>query len=215
MVTRIHPTDGSAVTSSFRSKSRPTHNGTDYRAPTGTPLVLPEAGTVTKIITNHRTAGNYVEVTNTAGAVVMTYSHMSQIKVAKGQQLAAGAVVGLAGDTGNARGAHLHFGVKIVRGDWINPVPWLKGQQTSTAPKPTKPATSSTAGVLRIGSTGAKVKELQRVLNAWYPAARPALRVDGIYGAKTAGRVRYMQARSRIQVDGIAGPETLGVLHIN
>lgn len=72
------------------------------------------------------------------------------------------------------------------------------------------PAPTPTGGNLQRGSTGDRVKTLQRVLNAWYPNLR--LVTDGIFGPATEKAVRDMQARAGLAVDGIAGPATLGRL---
>jgi hypothetical protein len=82
----------------------------------------------------------------------------------------------------------------------------LRGGGTTTTPAP--PATGS--GLLQRGSTGDRVKSLQRVLNAWYPTLR--LVVDGDFGPATEKAVRDMQSRAGLVVDGIAGPATLGRL---
>lgn len=212
MSSRHHPTNGSVVTSAFRTKSRPNHDGTDYRAATGTPIHAAQDGVVDSVLHNHATAGNYVQLRHASdGGALTTYSHLSAIHVSKGQTVKAGDVIGLAGATGNAKGAHLHFGVKI-NGAWVNPATWLKGKPAATGAPTKKPSES---GPLIIGSTGPRVKELQRVLNAWYPSVKPALVVDGIYGPKTARRVRYFQQRAGLVVDGIAGPITLGALNIH
>lgn len=72
------------------------------------------------------------------------------------------------------------------------------------------PAPAPSGGLLQRGSTGDRVKSLQRVLNAWYPNLR--LYVDGDFGPATERAVRDMQARAGLVVDGIAGPATLGRL---
>ncbi|TCO64397.1 peptidoglycan-binding domain-containing protein [Actinocrispum wychmicini] len=64
---------------------------------------------------------------------------------------------------------------------------------------------------IRRGSIGDAVRELQRILNAWYPSL-PPLVVDGDFGPKTDERVRYMQQRAGLAVDGIVGPQTWGRL---
>lgn len=76
----------------------------------------------------------------------------------------------------------------------------------------TAAAPSTAATILRRGSKGSKVENLQRVLNAWYPFL--GLAVDGDYGPSTEAGVRDLQRRAGITVDGIAGPQTLGVLGI-
>ena len=77
-----------------------------------------------------------------------------------------------------------------------------------------KLSSTQTSGLLTTGSRGPEVRNLQRVLNAWYPSQTP-LAEDGIYGPKTTDRVRYLQERANLAVDGIAGPNTLGTLNIS
>jgi peptidoglycan hydrolase-like protein with peptidoglycan-binding domain len=58
-------------------------------------------------------------------------------------------------------------------------------------------------------SAGDDVKEVQRLLNAWYPKLS-RLAVDGYFGAKTTDRVRYLQSKAGIAVDGFVGKTTWG-----
>lgn len=55
-----------------------------------------------------------------------TYSHLSAIKVQKGQLVQKGDVVGTTGQTGLAGGDHLHFGV-MINGLFVNPIEWWDG----------------------------------------------------------------------------------------
>jgi murein L,D-transpeptidase YcbB/YkuD len=65
-------------------------------------------------------------------------------------------------------------------------------------------STGGAAGVLRKGSTGDAVRDLQRSLSALgYP-----LEVDGIFGGDTDVAVRAFQRDHRLAVDGVAGPRT-------
>jgi peptidoglycan hydrolase-like protein with peptidoglycan-binding domain len=69
----------------------------------------------------------------------------------------------------------------------------------------TKTAPVSTAtGMLRMGSEGAKVRELQTLL----VRAGFAVKVDGDYGPSTRDAVKEFQKAQRIKADGVAGPET-------
>lgn len=86
-------------------------------------------------------------------------------------------------------------------------------QQKSAQQKSVQQSSAQTSGLLRRGTRSPQVRELQRVLNAWYPT-ETRLAEDGIYGPKTEGRVRYLQERADLVVDGIAGPNTLGVLNM-
>lgn len=60
-------------------------------------------------------------------------------------------------------------------------------------------------------SAGDDVKELQRVLNAWYPNLSSLAR-DGYFGPKTAQRVKTLQLRAGIKLDGFVGKQTWRVI---
>jgi hypothetical protein len=62
-------------------------------------------------------------------------------------------------------------------------------------------------------SAGDDVKEVQRILNAWYPRA-PRLALDGYFGPKTTDRIKTLQTRARLDVDGIVGPKTWRTLNV-
>lgn len=81
-------------------------------------------------------------------------------------------------------------------------------------------ARNVTAGERTIGnfetrpaSAGDDVKELQRILNAWYPKLQP-LAKDGYFGPKTEARVKYLQKKARIAIDGVVGPQTWKALKV-
>jgi peptidoglycan hydrolase-like protein with peptidoglycan-binding domain len=88
----------------------------------------------------------------------------------------------------------------------------LGGQITEPEPPPadryeTYKSAKAGSRTLRRWSAGDDVKELQRILNAWYPKLS-RLAEDGYYGARTVDRVRYMQQKSGLTVDGIVGKNT-------
>ncbi|MDE5765702.1 MAG: spore cortex-lytic enzyme [Clostridia bacterium] len=66
--------------------------------------------------------------------------------------------------------------------------------------------------VLRQGSKGGEVKEVQRRLKQWgyYDGS-----VDGIYGAKTVEAVKRFQRKNGLTADGIAGKSTYEALGMN
>ncbi len=76
-----------------------------------------------------------------------------------------------------------------------------------TAPPATEPAPgrSSSRPLLRVGSTGTEVRELQRRLA---DLDHPPGSVDGIFGRKTERAVIAFQRAERLQADGIVGPQT-------
>ena len=68
-----------------------------------------------------------------------------------------------------------------------------------------KKAVSKADGMLRAGSKGARVRELQALLvRAGFP-----VKVDGDYGPSTEDAVMAFQKSAGITVDGVAGPETV------
>lgn len=68
------------------------------------------------------------------------------------------------------------------------------------------------AAVLKKGSTGGEVKEVQRRLKMWgYYSGE----VDGIYGSKTVEAVKYFQRKNGLTVDGVAGRATFAALGMN
>jgi len=68
--------------------------------------------------------------------------------------------------------------------------------------------------LLRPGSTGAAVRDLQTLLNTARRrySAVPAVSVDGVFGPLTAASVRTFQLYAGLTVDGIVGPATWAAL---
>jgi len=63
--------------------------------------------------------GNVIMIDHGNGYVTL-YAHLSQINVVPCQPVYAGSLIGLAGNTGNSFGAHLHFEVRL-NGGFVNP----------------------------------------------------------------------------------------------
>jgi hypothetical protein len=95
---------------------------------------------------------------------------------------------------------HLHLSV-VADARALLRIPWML------------PGLSGSTSTLKRGSTGPAVRELQRVLNAWYP--QMSLRVDGVFGLATEAAVRALQERSGgLVVDGVVGDRTRAVLNL-
>jgi hypothetical protein len=79
----------------------------------------------------------------------------------------------------------------------------------TAAPTPWGPLYGGVAGtrVVKRWSRGADVRQLQDVLNKWYPK-RAQLDEDGEFGADTEATVKFMQKNSKLKVDGIVGAKT-------
>ncbi|MBA3292685.1 MAG: peptidoglycan-binding protein [Geodermatophilaceae bacterium] len=92
--------------------------------------------------------------------------------------------------------SHTHVSVSLDQSDYDSRRPWgLAG-----APPPSRPT-------IRRGSEGPAVRELQQVLNRWYPSL-PRLGEDGVFGERTEDRVKHFQRGSGITADGVVGPMT-------
>lgn len=85
------------------------HNGIDYGIKVGTELYSAINGLVTEVAKDPKGYGDYVKIENEQCGIL--YAHLSQFKVKLGDQVKAGQLIGLSGNTGNSTGAHLHFGV--------------------------------------------------------------------------------------------------------
>lgn len=83
------------------------HKGTDYAAPTGTPIMTTAAGVVEQ--TGYTAGnGNFVKVKHN-GTFSTQYLHMSKILVKRGQRVSQGQVIGKVGSTGLATGPHVCY----------------------------------------------------------------------------------------------------------
>lgn len=83
------------------------HKGTDYAAPTGTPITTTASGTVER--TGYTAGnGNFVKVKHN-GTYSTQYLHMSKILVRRGQHVNQGDVIGRVGSTGLATGPHVCY----------------------------------------------------------------------------------------------------------
>jgi len=119
------PLNFTRVTSNFNPRRyhpvlkrvRP-HNGTDYGAPTGTPVYAAGDGTVIASAYNN-VNGNYVFIRH-RNEVVTKYLHFSKRLVKRGDRVRQGQVIGHVGSTGLASGAHLHYEF-LVNGVHRNP----------------------------------------------------------------------------------------------
>jgi murein DD-endopeptidase MepM/ murein hydrolase activator NlpD len=83
------------------------HKGTDYAAPTGTPIMTTATGIVEQ--TGYTAGnGNFVKVKHD-NTYSTQYLHMSKILVRKGQRVLQGSIIGRVGSTGLATGPHVCY----------------------------------------------------------------------------------------------------------
>lgn len=97
------------------------HPGIDIAAGEGAPVYAADSGVVTAMGDDKSGYGNVIQLDHGNGYLTV-YAHLSEIGVSMCQRVYAGQRIGSAGNTGNSRGAHLHF--EIIQDNWsINP--WL------------------------------------------------------------------------------------------
>ncbi|MGM7697803.1 M23 family metallopeptidase [Microbacterium sp. A84] len=120
---------GVAMSSPYGMRNTGMHEGIDLVPGAGAPVQVIADGTV-RIATE--SGGNYgvtVYVDHIIDGKVITshYSHMQygSLRVAAGEKLKVGDIIGLVGNTGRSYGAHMHFEL-IVNGSTIDPLPWLQ-----------------------------------------------------------------------------------------
>jgi murein DD-endopeptidase MepM/ murein hydrolase activator NlpD len=98
-------------------KIRRPHLGTDYAAPTGTPVQTIADGRV--VFAGYKGGGgNTVRIAHTRGYDTY-YMHLSRILVRRGQSVHQGQRIGLVGATGLATGPHLDFRIQQY-GKFVN-----------------------------------------------------------------------------------------------
>lgn len=119
------PLDFTRVSSSFNPnrlhpiyKTKRPHRGTDYAAPRGTPVYAAGDGRVVEAGYS-RANGNYVFIQH-GEAYKTHYLHLNKKRVAKGNRVKQGQVIGTVGSTGAATGPHLHYEF-LVNGVHRNP----------------------------------------------------------------------------------------------
>lgn len=90
----------------------------------GAPVYATRAGRVISAVTSNSGYGIYVLIDHGDGYSSL-YAHMSVRYVSAGDTVAKGQMIGRVGDTGNSRGAHLHFEIRYY-GEKKDPMNFVK-----------------------------------------------------------------------------------------
>jgi murein DD-endopeptidase MepM/ murein hydrolase activator NlpD len=96
------------------------HQGIDIAAGLGAPIYAADSGVAVFAGWSNWGYGNMVVIDHGNGWNTL-YAHLSQWNVSCGESLNKGYIVGLAGNTGNSSGAHLHFEMNY---QGVRPNPW-------------------------------------------------------------------------------------------
>lgn len=92
------------------------HNGVDFGAPFGTPVLASASGRVILTRTSGWNGGYglYVVISHSNGTQTL-YAHLSSVNVITGEEVSKGQVIGGVGSSGKSTGPHLHFEVRGAR----------------------------------------------------------------------------------------------------
>jgi murein DD-endopeptidase MepM/ murein hydrolase activator NlpD len=113
------PLDETKITSEFGFRRYRWHHGTDLKLNVGDPIYSTFDGIV-RIRSYDRTGYGYYVVVRHKNGLETLYGHMSKILVEVGQEVKAGDLLGLGGNTGRSTGPHLHYEIRY-QGLSINP----------------------------------------------------------------------------------------------
>ena len=108
-----------AVTSAFGPRRYRFHYGIDLRLKVGDSVCAAFSGKVRLINYEARGYGHYIVIRHDNGLETV-YGHLSQVLVALNQDVKAGELIALGGNTGHSTGPHLHFETRYI-GNAINP----------------------------------------------------------------------------------------------
>ena len=123
------PVKDAAIGSGFGHRSDPIvgvramHEGIDFVAETGTPVVAAAGGVVVSV-EHHPEFGNMIDLDHGEG-LTSRYAHLSKTLVQPGQVVQHGERIGEVGSTGRSTGSHLHFEVRML-GTAQDPAQFLK-----------------------------------------------------------------------------------------
>lgn len=121
------PINGARISSSFGMRFHPVlnrnrpHNGTDFAAPRGTPVMAAGAGIVERA-NRFGSFGNYVRIRH-ANGYQTAYAHLQGFAsgVRSGTRVQQGQIIAYVGTTGRSTGPHLHYEVHL-NGNPTNPM---------------------------------------------------------------------------------------------
>jgi predicted flap endonuclease-1-like 5' DNA nuclease len=216
------PTQFNLITQEFAARPEfyakfglPGHEGIDFEAPEGTELYAVADGVVFDVRPDGdsdpvgKPYGNQVRIQHDE-VYSSIYAHLVQIIAQKGQPVSAGQLIGLAGNTGNSFGAHLHLTIKKAGAtqnretsfpyDIIDPTPYLgtfgEGTQPAPPPQPTLQVqvNSPEVGYLNIRNTPSTSGAL--VVRVSDGAQLGALEPENIARSKVGQQNQWMWVRA-------------------
>ena len=98
------------------------HQGVDFAASEGAPVVAPNGGVV--VLAQGLPLGGNTVVIDHGQGVLTEYLHLSAFAAHVGARVERGALIARIGATGLVTGPSLHWGL-YVNGTWVNPLFWM------------------------------------------------------------------------------------------
>jgi murein DD-endopeptidase MepM/ murein hydrolase activator NlpD len=114
------------ISSRFGMRGRRMHKGLDIRAPYGASIYASAPG---RVFFEGRKNGYGRTVVIQHGGKQTLYAHLSAIYVDEGDEVDQATLIGKVGTSGNANGPHLHFEVRTVAGQAVDPLGYLSGER--------------------------------------------------------------------------------------
>ncbi|WP_419555720.1 peptidoglycan DD-metalloendopeptidase family protein [Pollutibacter soli] len=110
------------------------HEGVDIFAKKRTPLVAAANGTITRVNENNL-GGKVIFLRPHDKSYSLYYAHLDSQIATQGQKVKTGDIIGLMGNTGNAKTTppHLHFGI-YTRNGAVDPFPFIERDRKMPAP---------------------------------------------------------------------------------
>lgn len=125
------PVKGAKISSGFGervhpiSRRRSQHNGIDFPSPIGTPIYATADGIVERAgLESGSGFGNLIILQHNFGFKTF-YAHLNEIKIAQGQYVHKGQLIGTVGKTGRVTGPHLHYEVRHLLNP-LDPYPFAR-----------------------------------------------------------------------------------------
>lgn len=168
------PVNAARMSSGFGMRRHPVlgytrmHKGTDFAAPTGTPIYAAGDGVIVERGVKNG-YGNYIRIRHNS-TMQTAYAHMSRFSPAfsRGSRVRQGQVIGYVGTTGRSTGPHLHYEV-LINGAQVNPL---------------QVANVNSGEPLR-GANLSRLRNIVEAIDDQFEAIKPGLAVDAAFNATT------------------------------
>lgn len=199
------------VTSGYGNRTHPItgeqkmHYGIDIAVNCNVELKAPLDGTVKEVGQSNDGCGGSITIEHNGFRT--RYCHLSTINVNKNEKVFAGEVIGKTGGkkgeegSGSSTGCHLHFEVKDLNGNSLNPSDHIK---LEIAPRRTE------GGTIKLNDNNEQIKTFKCFLK--HGGYDVNLEIDNSFDEKTEAAVKKLQRELGLQEDGIITPNMIPLI---